>query len=301
MNDCDLLEKKIRHICQNEYKYFISKENVIGVGLGYKIVNGFNTLKKCIKVFVTKKYSVYNNNKNLVPPTYKGIITDIEERTIPVVTSLTKRIRPVVGGYNIGPVNEPIGGTMGCVVTDNHNNFILSNNHLLANGNLLPIGTSILQPSMVYGGHSPKDTVAGLSEYIPVKEGTGNNFVDCAIARILNKKNVSPELAVIGPIKGVASAKLGDNVKKVGSTTEFTLGKVTTINTMMFAMFNGVLTGFQNQILTTRMTEKGDSGSLLVNSYNYAIGLMMSQNTTDSIFNNLPTVLKSLNVLLVKH
>ncbi|WP_052101161.1 hypothetical protein [Clostridium haemolyticum] len=102
--------------------------------------------------------------------------------------SLIKKIRPVQGGYSIS------------VVTDNHDNYMLSNNHVLADLKGVPIGTAVVQPGVLDGGKSPDDIVGVLSQYTPISfEQT--NLVDCAIARVLNKRNVSPKIALVNDLK----------------------------------------------------------------------------------------------------
>lgn len=66
--NCKTLDEKIKYITQNEYNYFLNKSNVVGVGLGYKIKNGFNTFQKCLSVFVSNKISYFQflNNKMLM-------------------------------------------------------------------------------------------------------------------------------------------------------------------------------------------------------------------------------------------
>lgn len=300
MNNCCDLESKISSIAKCEFGYFLSKANVVGVGVGFKVTNGFETCEKCIKVLVTSKVPAYTLNPNdLVPLNYRGIKTDVVQSGAFSICRLNKHIRPVLGGYSIGPATQPAGGSMGCVVTDNHSNFILSCNHVMAYNNKLPLGTAILQPAVVEGGKYPKDVVAALSEYVPLKPGTNLNITDCAIARIQNTKNVSPDIALIGKLSGVAEPVLGEKVEKAGLTTELTKGKVTTLSTTVSVMIDGLETTFWDQIITTKMSQRGDSGSVLVNYHNYAMGLLMTESPTTTVFNRFSTVLNHLNVLLV--
>ncbi|KEI16031.1 hypothetical protein [Clostridium haemolyticum] len=297
MNNYCMLEEKIKYICQCEFRYFFSKCNVVGVGLGYKVKNGFNTFRRCIKIFVSKKISQNDLSSNdMIPKCYNGIETDIVESGYLSFIKLTEKIRPVLGGYSIGPAAKIDGGTLGCLVTDNHDNFMLSCNHVLVGGNKVTIGTPILQPSIFDGGKSPRDIVGSLSEYVLIKEGQDTNYVDCAIARVLNKANVSSQIALVGKINGVVKATLNEDVKKVGKTTELTTGKVTALNV---TVTTGGNTFFKDQIITTKMSSPGDSGSILLNSFNYALGLAMCEGETLTCYNNITRVLNSMNVLLV--
>src|SRR3712207_3271184 len=80
MYTCCNLEEKIIYIAKCEYSFFLNKNNVLGLGLGQKITNGFNTFKPCITVFVRRKLSLNKiSMKDLVPSIYKGVPTDIIE------------------------------------------------------------------------------------------------------------------------------------------------------------------------------------------------------------------------------
>src|SRR3712207_9100147 len=75
-----VIEENIAHICDCDYKYFLNKKNVVGIGLGYKVKNGFYTNQLCVQVFVSRKYSENEININdKIPSMYKGIPTDVKE------------------------------------------------------------------------------------------------------------------------------------------------------------------------------------------------------------------------------
>ncbi|AEB77591.1 hypothetical protein ADU80_11390 [Clostridium botulinum] len=295
------LSNKIKNICNCEYKYFFNKGNVIGVGLGYKISNGVNTLTKCIKVFVKNKISKDKLNENeMIPKCYKGIPTDIVECGFATSCGFTKRIRPVYGGYSIGPGNALLNGTMGCVVKDHRYYYILGCNHVLADENIEKIGAAIIQPSKLDSGTPSHDTIAHLTKFIPIKFGSGEeNYVDCAMARIDDKSLVTPEIVIIGSIKGTSDVKLGESVRKCGRTTEFTIGRISAINTTLNINFKKGKCLFKNQIATSIMSSKGDSGAILVDKNNYAVGLLVGDSITTSFFNPIKTVLSDLDVSIV--
>ncbi|ACT33720.1 MULTISPECIES: hypothetical protein [Clostridium] len=298
------LEKKILHIARCNYDYFLNKANVVGVGLGYKIKNGFNTFQKCLSVFVINKLPSCNMSSNdMIPSYYSGIPTDVVNTGAFHFQKLNKKIRPVSGGYDIGPALIRQGGTLGCVVTDDKFLYILTCNHIITFEESLPLNYSITQPSYAYGGDPPKDTIATLSKYVPISYSTstneGINYVDCAIAKILNPSEVSSKITFLGNIKGLAKPSLGLYVQKVGVTSELTSGTITSIGTAI--KING-LQGesiFLDQITTSKMGDPGDSGSILLNRNKQAIGMFMSGNSTRSTFNPIETVLSNINVKLI--
>ncbi|MCD3217386.1 trypsin-like peptidase domain-containing protein [Clostridium botulinum C] len=297
------LEEKISYIASNEYEIFLKKANVVGVGLGYKVTSGFCTFQKCIKVFVTKK--VYENElpeADLVPAIYKGIITDTVDSGYFQPQSLTEKIRPVICGYSLGPVNA-LGGTLGCLVTDGFSRFFLSNNHVLADFNSLSINTPILQPSANDGGKSPADVVGNLSNFIPLERVTAfkrpTNYVDCAIARLIDKSIASPAIALVGPPKGTKQPQLNSSVKKVGKTSELTTGTITAINVTYTADYGIKEVLFKNQIVTTFLSQPGDSGSVLLDNDNYVLGLIIGGSNTMTVSNNISDVLRLMSIGIV--
>lgn len=301
MNNSCNLDNKVKFICRCEYKYFFNKANVVGVGLGYKQTRGLSTCTKCITVLVAKKMSQNNlSPQDIIPAQYKGIQTDVIQSGYFRTTGLTGRIRPVHGGYSIGPASKVDGGTMGCLVTDNHDNYILSCNHVLASNYQVPLETPILQPSIFDGGKVSKDAVAILSEFVPIKENT-DNYVDCAMGKVLKKNDVSSSIALIGKVKGTVDVKLNEDVKKVGKISELTTGKVKILHVTFRTMILGTIYTFVDQIMTTKMTEPGDSGAVLLNKNNFVAGLTMGETDDLSAHNNIQRVLNSMHVLLVKN
>ena len=84
-----------------------------------------------------------------------------------------------------------MAGTFGAVVEAGGTRHILSNNHVLANENRLPIGTPIFQPGLLDGGDVATDQIAELARFIAI-DPDGPNVVDCAIAEVLNAETVCP-------------------------------------------------------------------------------------------------------------
>ncbi|KEI01882.1 S1 family peptidase [Clostridium botulinum] len=295
---CDL-EQKIKCICNCEYKYFLNKANVIGIGMGYKETNGFCTCQKCITTFVTNKIKSNRiNSKDLIPTFYKGILTDVVEMSIPRTCSLTKRIRPVLGGYSIG-VDGLKAGTTGCLVADNKHDYILTCNHVVAGNTIEKVNKVVVQPAPKFGGKVPKDAVGLVRKFVPVNVRGEFNYVDAAIVQTDRSKS-SIAIAYVGPIKGTNFTKIGQKVKKVGATTELTTGIVKTKFTVIIIDFLGRQVTFKNQTTTTKMSDDGDSGSILLNDKNEALGMLMGNNSTISIYNNITDVVQSLEVHILR-
>src|SRR5262245_45983580 len=94
----------------------------------------------------------------------------------------TQRNDPIKLGVSISPVTVSYAGTLGCFCRDNLSGKlgILSNNHVLADVNSLPIGTPIMQPGARDEGSPDKDAIAELIRFVPIQFGGFPNRVDAA-------------------------------------------------------------------------------------------------------------------------
>ncbi|WP_330923924.1 hypothetical protein [Candidatus Sororendozoicomonas aggregata] len=214
-------------------------------------------------------------------------------------TSLKRRIRPAQSGFSCGHYRGAITGTIGTCCYNvlpfpsiPERYFILSNNHVLADSNKAKIGDPILQPGRGDGGVYPQDMIARLARYVPIQFSTDSfkplNYVDAAIAEG-NLQDLDREIYWGGHVKRLFTApSVGDILQKCGRTTGFTTGKIISINTTLdVKCFGGRFARFAEQIVTTRMSMPGDSGSLVVNADEHAVGLIFGYSNSISIINNL--------------
>src|SRR5438309_11302107 len=165
--------------------------NIVGVGIGKRIKGGQPTGTDAVRVYVNRKFpKAQIPQPQLVPPTIQGVPTDVVETgrfkaftMAPAPITPRDRWRPIRPGTSIGP--PPIGntveaGTLRAIVRSGGAQYILSNNHVLANEDKLPIGTSIFQPALLDKGNQTTDTIATLSKTVPLSP-RGNNSVHGAI------------------------------------------------------------------------------------------------------------------------
>jgi len=103
------------------------------------------------------------------------------------------KYRPAPGGSSVGHY-KITAGTLGCLARalkktgscykrgDRRRRvLILSNNHILANSNNAKCLDPILQPAPADGGKNPRDKIALLEKWVPIKFGAGKvNYTDCA-------------------------------------------------------------------------------------------------------------------------
>ena len=70
----------IQRIKERYEEELLLNPNVVGVGIGTKIIKGVSTQRQCIKIYVRKKMSRSKLKKNeLIPQKLNGIETDVEE------------------------------------------------------------------------------------------------------------------------------------------------------------------------------------------------------------------------------
>jgi len=315
----------------------LARENVVGVAVGHKVVRGQETDEKCIVVFVDRKLAVEDLRKrDLVPPALEGVHTDVVETgrftalaaTTALGLSRTTRIRPALGGVSIAHF-KVTAGTLGVLaVRRGLGPVILSNNHVLANSNEASAGDLILQPGPVDGGRL-EDAIAKLIDFVPIAfterqlglfgrfvewllapilarvglrlqrlPSDKSNLVDCAIARPLNEADVSSEILEVVRVAGTVEPELGMRVKKSGRTTGLTEGRITAMDAVVEVDYGGRTAMFRQQIVADAMSKGGDSGSLVLDESNRAVGLLFAGSTKTTLLNPIDAVLKLLDLSL---
>lgn len=292
---------KIAYILKEQENNLLKKANVVGLGVGEKIQKGVLQGRLSLKVYVEKKVvRAQLTREDLVPQMLSGVESDVEEIGKIIAFGNTGRYRPALGGVSIGHY-KITAGTLGCLVKDKKTGgvFILSNNHVLANSNDAQKGDPILQPGPYDGGKKPKDILAHLERWIEIEFKTKGNLVDAALAKPRQKPMVNPEIVEVGIPKGVGRAKLGMSVQKSGRTTGYTTGKVKDISAVVKVNYDRKVALFRNQIITTAMSQGGDSGSLVLDQKKRAVGLLFAGSEVVTLCNPIQEVLSLLGVELV--
>lgn len=148
----------------------LAKNNVVGVGVGYKESHGVNTGEVAVVVLVEEKKPLAAlRDEDLIPRELDGLRTDVVEvGFLRAQQSARDRFRPIIpSGVSIGHF-KVTAGTLGTLVKDRVSGelFLLSNNHVFANSNDALVGDAILQPAAMDGGNNPADHVASLERYL---------------------------------------------------------------------------------------------------------------------------------------
>lgn len=233
---------------------------------------------------------------------------------------------PIKLGTSGGNINDSsagfcCAGTLGALVEKNGEQFILSNNHVLARSNLAKRGEAIIQPGLVDQRpicavpEDDEDTVARLSRRKKIKfGGSKENSVDAAIARVVPGA-VDPDGRVmkIGiPGDSPVEAEVGMRVKKSARTTGLTRGSIITVNLSSNVQFepeceSGITktARFVNMIAIASANNKpfskgGDSGAMVfedVEECPRPVGLLFAGNDEVSVANPATRVQRAISNL----
>ncbi len=287
------------------------KRNVVGVGIAKKVVGGRRTDEPCVVVFVERKVPRSQLRPNdLIPATIEAMKTDVVETgRIQALPARTDRWRPAPGGVSVGHYRIT-AGTLGVVARRAGVRMILSNNHVLANANAAAIGDPILQPGP-YDGGTDRDRIATLDAFVPIVfDGfldwllslfgiarPVRNVVDAALGKPLSDADVSDEILEIGTVSGTVSGTIGMPVKKSGRTTGLTEGRITAVAATVRVFYGLTRTArFRDQLVASALSQGGDSGSLIVDADDRAVGLLFAGSSNTTILNPIGEVERLLGV-----
>ena len=320
---------------QNNLSHLLKHRHVVGVGVGYKITASGPTDELAVVINVQRKLPKDQlSASDLIPQTIGQVRTDvIETGIIRAFQGHKDRWRPEIpAGVSIG-LGQATSGTFGCLVRRGDDVFILSNNHVLADVNNGRQGDPIIQPGD-YDGGKAGDKIAELADYAPIdfgddppgcqlaeiaaqllnvlakiggskhrltayQETPGLNWVDAALAKPLNLAVFKADILGIGRPLGSKEVGLGDEVKKSGRTTGYTEGQIIQIEVTTSVMYGGRAATFSGQLMANAMSAPGDSGSIVLDKQNYAVGLLFAGSNNVTLINPISRVLTALKVEIV--
>lgn len=167
---------------------------------------------------------------------------------------------------------------------------LLSNSHVFADLRRATVddGDLIMQPSP--GEPASSRPIGMLVDFsrLTFDDQKAPNHVDVAIARLWGTERHDPVIPLIGGVKGYVEKRdveIGEAARKFGRTTGYTEGRVFSIHLDIWIQYDrtGQSAFFQDQFLIepalpkfTKFVTKGDSGSLLVDLEQRAIGLIFA-------------------------
>jgi hypothetical protein len=255
----------------------------------------------------------------LLPKTIDGLPVDVEQAGTfrafarrraaaapdPTPPNPRVRLRPALPGCSMGfrvPGDGYVmGGTFGALVKTTRRVYILSNNHVLADENRLPLRSPIYQPALLDGGRIGADQIAELSRFVKLRTDRYNSF-DAALAEPLSRGMIGKEVLHIGAPRGTAEGALDMMVHKFGRTTAYTAGRIVSADTDVVVEYETAELTFRSQIVIVGAADQmfsdgGDSGSIILQrGTNAAVGLLFAGSTSHTIASHIASVLRSLRV-----
>lgn len=213
-----------------------------------------------------------------------------------------------VSGGNVSDISRRFccSGTLGSLVSDGTNKYILSNNHVLARGDQAVAGEDISQPGLIDNNCAVSTIVADYTGASPL----GSN-VDAAVAQLrTGQMDGTGSIEDIGvPSSTVVNPSVGLGVAKSGRTTGFTTGTIASINTSVSVQYTAECGGgrkftvaYTNQVVinSTTFSAGGDSGSLIVtnNASHNPVALLFAGSSSTTIGNPIGLVLTTLGTAL---
>jgi len=295
---------------------FSKRIHAIGIGLLE------NTNQYCIQIFINDANEELWSGAGQAPlPTsYRGVTLRLIEMPIAVLLSastapvaaenylsgIRERREIITGGISGANTNlTGQSGTIGYFCTRRSRlrrpkqMLLLSNSHVFAD---LEKGTVdeqdlIMQPSP--GEPGSNRAIATLIDYSKLRfdDSDKPNTVDAAIAKLWQAQPHDAVIPFVGALKGFvrkADVKVGEPARKFGRTTGYSEGHVFSICLDIWIKYDrtGRSAFFQDQILVApdspkfvRFVDRGDSGSLLVDAKQHALGLVFAgmSDATESV------------------
>ncbi len=221
-------------------------------------------------------------------------------------------IRLGTSGGNVNNVSRAFccSGTLGALVTKNGLDYILSNNHILADSDQAQPGENISQPGLVDVGCNAAS--ANIVAHFSEAPTLGSANVDAAIAAIVSSTVVDTSGSILDvgvPSSTSATPAVGLAVAKSGRTTGLTCAAVGSVSTNVRVQYQrGCGKGkkftisYANQVLvnSSSFSAGGDSGSLIVTqSSAQPVALLFAGSSTTTIGNPIGDVTDALAVSFV--
>lgn len=253
--------------------------------------------------------------KGEVDVAFVGKLIPVAAQNRPAFYRATRR--PLRIGASISDVqpNFESAGTLGCFVYGRRSPYylaLLTNNHVIADENGNAGGAPVVQQGTLDGGTRAANLVGELWKFIKLRTN-GSNSVDAALGAIYDDVDFDElTIGTLGKLAGpgnVQTLPARAVVHKVGRTTGQTRGRITAFDIDKLLVDYGIgQLSFDGQIEiegtgTSRFSDSGDSGSMIVDSRRRAIGLLFaggdtggSNNKGLSYANPIATVLDALNV-----
>jgi hypothetical protein len=287
-----------------------SIRNIMGFGFGAKLIGGVPQEALAIGMYVVRKVSASDVHPDFLAERLvhtilgKNYLTDVIALGSPRLLHHAGQSYPLrmPGGVEISDSTGGAQGTLGgWVVDENDTPYLLSCWHCsdgVTNGG---IGKDVLQPP---GGSSIAKIEASID---PRNCPAGTVTIDATLAKIDDMARVGDFILRVGEIRGVKQInQTYVKARKFGVTTHLTTGGIVHLSstlTRLWAPIVGQYINYEKQLLiqpdptSGPFVSNGDSGSVVVDADNYAIGLVVGGTTTPPIMALATPIVDVLNAL----
>lgn len=310
----------------------LARDGVVGVDIDEKITDGKPTGEMSIIVFVQKKVPGTRLAKaQVIPREIDGIKTDVREIEIELQSNMVK-LDDIVGlvdataypslhgGISMGPRrsvflsppevpsagNYVFVGTLGAMVRDRAtgDTMALTNFHVACPRGWA-IGDRMAQPSLV-------DNAPAATDFGSLARAELTENIDGALVRLDAGKAWTASIETIGNVNGTTAATVDMPVQKRGRTTEHTFGTVRSVDFTVTINYGGDVGNrtLRNQLRietdtarSARFSQKGDSGSVIVDGSRNVVGLLFAGSTDGqwTFGNPIAAVQDTLGVDIIRH
>ncbi len=277
--------------------------NIVAIGISEKVTEKKATGTLSLTFYVERKIPRSKVKPGaLIPPVVavrddRAVFTDVKAIGI-IAPQVRRKARPIQSGFSVGHV-DTTAGTIGAIVKKGGKYYVLSNSHVLAQSGLAKKGDLVLYPGSADDGTVPKHVIGKLARFVPFRQGDDYlNHVDAALAEIAKSRLTDLDFSILGlqgPARTIAPQR-GMKVVKRGRTTGETEGVIQDVNFRLIIDYEGVgKVGFLDQVLCTRYTKPGDSGSLVVDKGSGKIvGLHFAGASGGSVFSPIAATIDAL-------
>ena len=290
-------------------------ENVLGVCIA-RARRGGKLGAPCVQVLVRRKFSPSKlAPKHRVPPTLESPMFQrplrVDVRAVGEIQlhSLVTTQRPARPGFDVG---SQLGesGTLGCIVIDAQGRRLgLSCAHVLAPDGPADVGDAfggvVLCPSL------PNAQSLGVLASAPIGTLTrvaapstdpchSDSNVDAAVFAPNDPDSLSNLVADLGVAPTGINKKpaLGDAVHKVGAVSGETHGVVQALGMLVKVPCGSGIATFSDQIGISSFASPGDSGALVLDEANRALGIHIGAAAGISICTPMERILTALDCKL---
>jgi hypothetical protein len=290
-------------------------ENVVGVCVA-KRRRGGKLGALCVQVLVRRKVALHKLKASrripaeLTSPAFaRPLRTDVRPVGDVRLESLVSVERPAHPGFDIGNMLGG-SGTLGCVVVDGQGRRLgLSCAHVLAPDGTddlgSPSGSVALCPSLPNAQALDVVAQAPIGKLVNVlvpcfDPGDAATNLDAAVFLPDDPKALSAAIADIGVSpKGISDGvTVGLKVHKVGAVSAETHGVVQSVGLTIKIPYGDDMATFVEQIGISSFTQPGDSGALVLDEQNRAIGMHLGSAEGMSICTPIRRVLDALHCQL---